>query len=74
MEPISLKQINKRLETIPSDFYQEVLNYLDFLSFKTNITTHKKYIDEIKNSLNQINQIKNGKLPKKTAKDFLNGL
>ena len=74
MKTSTLQQINKRLETIPSDFYQEVLNYLDFLSYKTQNTTNKKFIDEIQNSLHQVKEIKEGKLEKQTAKDFLNEL
>ena len=74
MKTSTLQQINKRLETIPSDFYQEVLNYLDFLSYKTKNTTNKKFVDEIQNSLDQVKEIKEGKLEKQTAKDFLNEL
>jgi hypothetical protein len=74
MNTPTIQQINKRLETIPADFYQEILDYIEFLSFKTNKNIDKNLINEIQNSLHQVKQIKEGKLSKQTAKDFLNEL
>ncbi len=74
MEATAIEQINKKLEAIPSDFYQEIMDYLSFISYKTDQKNSKKHIEEIQNSLHQVKKIKEGKLPKITAKDFLNEL
>ncbi len=62
------------LVLISTEYYQEILDYIEFLNFKTNKKIDTNFTNEIQNSLHQVKQIKYGKLPKKTAKEFLNEL
>jgi len=35
MKPTSLNQINDKLKNIPDNFLKDIINYLDFISFKS---------------------------------------
>jgi hypothetical protein len=74
MTASTILEINKKLELISTEYYQEILDYIEFLNFKTNKKIDANFTNEIQNSLLQVKQIKDGKLSKQTAKEFLNEL
>jgi hypothetical protein len=74
MTASTIQEINKKLELISTEYYQEILDYIEFLNFKTNKKIDGNFTNEIQNSLLQVKQIKDGKLSKQTAKEFLNEL
>ena len=72
-----MQTINITAYTEDASQVEAVKAFMKALKIKFEVTKQKDnsvFISELQSSLNQVQQIKNGKLPKKTGKEFLNEL
>ncbi|WP_396167865.1 DUF2683 family protein [Flavobacterium sp.] len=72
MQPINIKAYTQDTSQI-----EAVKAFMKALKIKFELTKQDDnsiFIDEIQSSLNQVQEMKSGKLPKQSAKEFLNEL
>ena len=66
-----MKQLTLYISDIKFDTFLEFIKTLDYVEVPE---VDEKSINELQNSLNQVKMMKEGKLEKQSAKDFLNEL
>jgi phosphoribosylamine-glycine ligase len=72
-----MQTINIIAHTEDASQIEAVKAFMKALKIKFELTKQEDnstFIEEMQNSLNQVQQIKTGKLPKQSAKEFLNEL
>lgn len=55
-------------------FFMELVNNLGFKNIEKLTNVQKEFVDDLKNSLNEVEQHRQGKIKLQSAKDFLNEL
>jgi hypothetical protein len=66
-----MKQITLNIADGKFKAFMEFIKTLDYVKVETE---EKKAIDELQSSLRQVKLMQEGKIPKQSAKDFLNEL
>lgn len=72
-----MQTINITAHTENASQIEAVNAFMKSLKIKFEVTYQEdfsEYVSELQSSLNQVQEIKKGKLPKQSAKDFLNEL
>ncbi len=76
-----MKQVTINIQENKYQFFMELLNSFDFVKVSDNkskpiaiSSKQKKFVDDIKHSLNEVEQHSQGKIKLQSAKDFINEL
>lgn len=56
------------------NFFMELAHNLGFKNIKKLSDKQKEFVDDLKSSLNEVEQLRQGKIKLQSAKDFLNEL
>ena len=66
-----MKQLTLNINENKFQTFMELIKTLDYVEVQE---ADKKSLDELQNSLNEVNLMQEGKIKKQTARDFLNKL
>ncbi len=76
-----MKQVIINIQENKYQFFMELLNSFDFVKVSDNKSKpiaisakQKKFVDDVKHSLNEVEQHRQGKIKLQSAKDYINEL
>jgi hypothetical protein len=69
-----MKQVTLKVKESKYQFFMELIKSLDFVKLKEEDSTKEEILNGVKEAVEEMKQVKAGKIKTRTMKDFLNEL